>query len=95
MTSTYLGMLNINKNSIVDITPLEAYELIEQNYKKLESIYYCVPTELFKIMYYYYLSPKDLLMVKRFNRKLLIVLLDMIININKNKNFFRRYNKRN
>ena len=78
------GMQNINKNSIVDITPLEAYELIEQNYKKLESIYYCVPTELFKIMYYYYLSPKDLLMVKRFNRKLLIVLLDMITHIYKN-----------
>ena len=62
-----------------DITPYEATELIDLTFDKLCSYKYIEPNKLFKIMYYYYLSPKDLLMVKRFNRKALIVLLDMIV----------------
>jgi len=73
------GLQQINNNSIVDITPLEAFAMIEAAYKRLESMHYCAPTELFKAMYYYYLSPKDLLMVKRFNKKALTVLLEMIV----------------
>jgi DNA-directed RNA polymerase beta' subunit len=73
------GLQQINNNSIVDITPLEAFAMIEAAYKRLESMHYCAPTELFKAMYFYYLSPKDLLMVKRFNKKALSVLLEMIV----------------
>ena len=40
---------------------------------------YCKPNELFKIMYYFYLSPRDIIIVKRFNKKALSVLLDAII----------------
>lgn len=58
---------------MVDITPLEAFELIETAYK-VDFIHYVKPTRLFKVMYNYSLSPKDLLMVKRFNRKTLITL---------------------
>ena len=78
------GLQNINKNSMVDITPLEAFTLIENNFKKLEKIHYAPPTELFKVMYYYHLSPKEILMVKRFNRKSLIALLEMITYVYKN-----------
>jgi len=73
------GLEQINNNSIVDITPLEAFAMIEAAYKRLESMHYCAPTQLFKVMYFYYLSPKDLLMVKRFNKKALTVLLEMIV----------------
>jgi DNA-directed RNA polymerase beta' subunit/intein/homing endonuclease len=73
------GLQQISNNSIVDITPLEAFAMIEAAYKRLESMHYCAPTELFKVMYFYYLSPKDLLMVKRFNKKALSVLLEMIV----------------
>jgi DNA-directed RNA polymerase beta' subunit len=73
------GLQQINNNSIVDITPLEAFAMIEAAYKRLESMHYCAPTQLFKAMFYYYLSPKDLLMVKRFNKKALTVLLEMIV----------------
>ena len=73
------GLQQINNNSIVDITPLEAFAMIEAAYKRLESMHYCAPTQLFKVMYFYYLSPKDLLMVKRFNKKALTVLLEMIV----------------
>jgi len=73
------GLQQINNNSIVDITPFEAFAMIEAAYKRLESMHYCAPTQLFKVMFFYYLSPKDLLMVKRFNKKALTVLLEMIV----------------
>jgi DNA-directed RNA polymerase II subunit RPB1 len=72
------GMQHITKNSMVDITPLDVYDMIEDNYKILEGLYYAPPTELFKTMYYYYLSPKELLVIKRFNKKALTVLLETI-----------------
>jgi len=73
------GLQQISNNSIVDITPLEAFAMIEAAYKRLETMHYCAPTQLFKVMFFYYLSPKDLLMVKRFNKKALTVLLEMIV----------------
>ena len=73
------GQLNLNGDSTVDITPLEAFELIGQKYKVLESLHYAKPTELFRILYNYYLSPKDLLINKRFHRKALIFLLETIV----------------
>ena len=72
------GQQGINSNSLVDITPLEAFEMIEQVYSTLENGPYNKPTNLFKTLYYYYLSPKELLMVKRFNRAALTVLLQTI-----------------
>jgi len=72
------GMQHITKNSMVDITPLDVYDMIEDNYKILEGLYYAPPTRLFKAMYYYYLSPKELLVIKRFNKKALTVLLETI-----------------
>jgi DNA-directed RNA polymerase beta' subunit len=72
------GQQNINANSLVDITPLEAFAMIEETYANLEKIHYAPPTQLFKVLYYYYLSPKDLLFVKRFNKTALSVLLNTI-----------------
>jgi len=72
------GQCNITNSSLVDITPLEAFEMIEKCYLNLEKNVYAPPTELFKTLYYFYLSPKDLLTVKRFNRASLSLLLDTI-----------------
>ena len=74
-----IGQQNINSNSLVDITMLDAFEMIETAFKKLELIRLAPPTNLFKVLYYYYLSPKDLLLNKRFNKKALEVLLETII----------------
>ena len=74
-----IGQQNINVNSLVDITMLEAFEMIEATFAKLQQIHYAPPTELFKVLYYYYLSPKDLLMNKRFNQKALEILLATIV----------------
>jgi len=72
------GQTNISSSSLVDITPLEVYELIEAAYANLEKIRFAPPTLLFKTLYYYYLSPKELLVVKRFNKSALMLLLDTI-----------------
>jgi DNA-directed RNA polymerase II subunit RPB1 len=69
----------ISNKSMVDITPQEAYEMIDAGFQQISSIHYVPPTELFKVLYYYYLNPKDLLMVKRFNQKALTVLIDTVV----------------
>ena len=69
----------INQNSMVDITPIEAMDMVSDAFRQLENIHYAPPTLLFKVMYYYYLSPKELLLIKRFNRSALTILLNMII----------------
>jgi DNA-directed RNA polymerase II subunit RPB1 len=74
-----IGQQNINSNSLVDITMLEAFEMIETAFAKLLKIQFAPPTELFKVLFYYYLSPKDLLLNKRFNQKALQILLETII----------------
>jgi DNA-directed RNA polymerase beta' subunit len=77
--NTIQGQCGITSSSLVDITPLEAFEIINSYFDKLKKNYYSPPTELFKTLYYYYLSPKELLVVKRFNKNSLILLLDTII----------------
>lgn len=72
------GQCNITISSLVDITLLEALEMIEQCYANLEKSFYTPPTQLFKTLFYYYLSPKDLLIIKRFNKAALTLLLDTI-----------------
>lgn len=73
------GQLGLAANSVVDITPLEAFQLIEEYYEKIKSLYYAPPTALFETLYFFYLSPKELLVAKRFHRKGLIVLLETIV----------------
>jgi DNA-directed RNA polymerase II subunit RPB1 len=73
------GQLQLGANSTVDITPLEAYEIIEFYMTKLEKLYFSPPTKLFKILYYFYLSPRELLINKRFHRKALEMLLETIV----------------
>jgi DNA-directed RNA polymerase II subunit RPB1 len=73
------GNLGLAANSIVDITPLEAFDLIEENYEKLKSLHYAQPNPLFETMYFYYLNPRELLLVKRFHRKGLVLLLETVL----------------
>jgi DNA-directed RNA polymerase beta' subunit len=74
-----MGQQGLNGNSIVDITPLEAFQLIEESFDNLVKIRCAPPTALFKTLYFYNLSPKDLLIVKRFNRASLSLLLETIV----------------
>jgi DNA-directed RNA polymerase II subunit RPB1 len=73
------GQLSLSADSVVDITPLEFFQLVEEYFEKLKTIHYVPPNNLFRIIYYYYLSPKDLLVNKRFHRKGLVLLLETIV----------------
>ena len=73
-----IGQLSINQNSLVDITPIEAVEMIENMWSKISNLHYSPPMLMFRALFVYYLSPRDLLVVKRFNKKALSYLLDMI-----------------
>ena len=46
----------INSNSQIDITFLEAFEMINKTLADLEKIYYVPPNDLFKTLFYFYLS---------------------------------------
>jgi DNA-directed RNA polymerase II subunit RPB1 len=71
---------NIQSNSLVDITPLEAFKMIENVINNVLSVStYCKPNVLFTVMYNFFLSPKEILINKRFNKKALQVLLDAIV----------------
>ena len=72
------NQLNIQSNSMVNITPIEFYELVDKSFENLMKNVYAPPSALFKIAYYYYLSPKNILTIKRFNKKALILLLQTL-----------------
>ena len=72
--------LHIKKTFFVDITPLQAYKLIDNAWWYLEN--YCKgskPSALFKIMWTYYLSPTFLLIKNHFNKTGIKLLLEELI----------------
>ena len=74
------GQLDLNANTSVDITPLEAFKMIEEYYQKIRDYGAYMPENaLFEILYYYYLNPKELIVYKRFHKKALIILLEMVL----------------
>ena len=72
------GQLQLSSNSICDISPLEVFQLIEATYDNLLKLHYTRPTKLFETLYFYYLSPKDLLVNKRFHRRGIELILEMV-----------------
>lgn len=71
--------LCLNSNSIVDVTPYEAFEMIDECFDKLTRISLVKPNKLFEIVFYYYLTPKSLLVQKRFHKKALTMLLETVV----------------
>ena len=69
--------MHIKNSSLVDITPYELYETIDKSFNEMK-MHYVKPTKLFKLMYWFYLSPKDLLIVRRFNKNALNYLVKSI-----------------
>ena len=73
------NQLGLHSNSLVDITPMEMFDLVDVYKKKLDSLHFMNNNKLFDILYYYNLNPKDLLVNKRFHKKALVLLLETII----------------
>ena len=72
------GQQGLNADSMVDITPQEVFELCETSLSRLRNLHYNSPTELFVVLFQFFLSPKYLLFVRRFNRVSIELLLGMI-----------------
>ena len=73
------GQQRLGVHSLVDLTHLEALNMIKEAFAELSKLYYVQPTMLFKVMFFYYLSPVKLIFVRRFNKIALKVLLETII----------------
>jgi DNA-directed RNA polymerase II subunit RPB1 len=76
--------LYIQGDFVVDITPLEVMELVDETFQSLSQTELIKPNELFKLAWYYYLTPKELLMLRKFNRKSLVYLMEVLV-LNYNK----------
>ena len=68
----------ITVNTVVDITPLEILNKIQEYYMKITSLRYVIHNDLFEVLYFYYLSPKHLILKHHINRNTLLVLLEYI-----------------
>ena len=69
-----------NDTLFVDITLIEAIDMINDvYYNQLERLRYNNPNDLFKVMYFYYMNPKVLLVMKRYNKESLTILLEKIV----------------
>ena len=73
------GQLHLDENSAVDITPLEAFKMIESYFERICAIPCVKVNRLIEIAYYYYLTPRDLLVKRRFHEKGLRLLLETIV----------------
>ena len=73
------NMADVNSNTLVDITPYEAVQLIESYYEKLSAIHYCPPNNLFKTLFYFFLSPKELLINKKLHRTAIEFILETVV----------------
>ena len=70
------AQFGITETFLTDITPLDAYAIIDTYYENLNKTY--KPCDIFKIMYYYFLNPCHLLNKLKLNRESLVYLLEKI-----------------
>ena len=61
------GQMNIGKHSLVDITPLQYFQLLEDTLNRMR-FHYVQPSLLFETAFLFYLSPNEILVKNRFNR---------------------------
>lgn len=73
-----VGQFRLDRGSLTDITMLETYEAIEACHESLRAIRVAPPTLMFSMLFFYYLSPKSLIIDRRFNRDALLHLLNVI-----------------
>ena len=72
------NQMNLEANSLVDISPLETYEIMEDAFEKCH-LHFVQPTALFRLAFLFYLSPKNLLIIRNFNKASILYLAEMIV----------------
>ena len=79
LISNISNQFHLSTQTVLEITPLEVYDMLDLYYEKLEALGPYKPSTLFKIVYYYCLSPRELLLAKHFTKPALIMLLEQIV----------------
>ena len=67
----------IAKDSLVDMTIMDYFKMIDSTFQHL-AFTYVQPTKLFETLYYYYLNPFSILVMNRFNKNAVHLLLETI-----------------
>ena len=76
---TYIiNQTGITQSTMLDITPLEVLNKLKNCYDELAGRGYTMPSKLFKLLYFHYLSPKKLLLKHHINSITLDVLLEYV-----------------
>lgn len=78
---TYIvNQTGITQSTMLDITPLEVLNKLKACYEELsgKENTFVVPPKLFRLVYFYYMSPKELLLKHHINEATLDVLLEYI-----------------
>ena len=65
-------------NVMIDITPLEILEILDKTYAKMSSYNYIGNNRLFKTLFYFYLSPKELILTHRLCKQSIELLMTEI-----------------
>ena len=73
------GQLNFHKKSVTDLTPSEFLKILDTYFEKIRQFHYIPVTKLFETMYYFFLTPREILEEKRFNRRGVVVLMEKIL----------------
>ena len=71
------GQMNLTSSSAVDITPLELIEIAEKTFAKIKAMFGV--NRMFEILFLYNLSPKELLVKRRFNTRAVDILMEHIL----------------
>lgn len=78
LLSNLSKQFHLSPQVMTDLTPFEMFGLLDEYYEKLEGLGSYKPSMMFKIIYYYCLSPREL-MNKHFTKSVLIMLLEQIV----------------
>ena len=74
------GQCGIDKNSTrSDVTVMEVFTMMEHYNNLLDSMHYGKPNMLFKTLYYFYLSPKVLVLDRRMTKTALTLLFETVV----------------
>ena len=79
LISNTVGQINLTRDSVVDITPLDLLKMVNSCLNSLKSMTNFEPTKLFVLTFRYYLSPVNLLIHHRFNKVAVELLLANVI----------------
>ena len=72
---------NITSKSLSDITPMEAYKIVDDKYEVLQKIFN--PCDKFRVVYYFYMNPFNLIHINKYNKDAIEYLTDKIIHVYK------------